>query len=202
MRRTRSPLNIILLAVAVSTAVGACGRTLSESGAAPQHSLTLGACLAPTMSVTDSQRGSEPMLRAPLVVPVTTLPPGVTVDQVQVVVESVSYGPDSTILAWAGNGLSQCIYATDHMSDCSIVVLERQVNGGWQPQADCHASSPARMVTLPPMQAAFIRLMPGATEAQHGVWPVGTYRVAFIYRLEQASTGQAVEVDSTTFTIT
>jgi hypothetical protein len=141
------------------------------------------------------------MSRAQLAVPVTTLPPGVTVGQVQVVVESGEYSRDSTIFAWAGNGLSQCIYATDHQSGCSIVVLERQVNGEWQPQASCRSATPTRSVALPPIQATFIRLTPPAAGAQQATWQAGIYRVAFGYRLHADGSGQPIDVYSTTFTI-
>lgn len=197
MQRKRFRIIVILLAIAVSAALAACGQATSGSGAGPGSSPAPGACSAPTVSVADVQRGGEPLSRAPLAVPVTTLPPGVTVGQVQVVVESGDYGPQSTIFVWAGNGLSQCIYATDHQSDCSIVVLERRVNGGWQPQAKCPLATPTRIVALPPMQAAFVRLAPAAA----GAWQTGSYRVAFTYRLDVGATGQAIEVDSTPFAI-
>lgn len=141
------------------------------------------------------------MQGAQLALPVTTLPPGVTNGQVQVVVESGDYTSQSTIFAWAGNGLSQCIYATDHHSVCSIVVLERQVDAVWQPQAMCPLATPTRTIALPPMQAAFIRLTPTATNGQQGAWQTGTYRVAFSYRLERDGTSQPIEVDSGIFTI-
>ncbi|HEX6800358.1 MAG TPA: hypothetical protein VF116_21785 [Ktedonobacterales bacterium] len=134
--------------------------------------------------------------------PVTTLPPGVTVGQVRVVVESGEYRSSDTIFAWAGNGLGQCIYATDHHSDCSLGTLERQVDGAWQPQANCQTATPTRTIAVPPLEAAFIRLTPPATGAQPGIWQSGTYRVAFSYRLDQTGTGQPVEVVSDTFTIT
>ena len=197
MRRQRVLILAILLAIAVSAALAACGGAVPDTGVPPARSLTPGVCANPTAGTTDA-RLSGSLAR---VVPVTTLPPGVTVGQVRVVVESGSYAPDSTIFAWAGNGLSQCIATTDHHSDCSIVVLERQVGGVWQTQADCQTATPSRTVALESMQAAFIRLTPPAAGAQPGAWPTGTYRVAFTYWPDESGTGQPIEVDSETFTI-
>lgn len=198
MRRQCVPMLAILLAIAVSATLASCGYTVSDTYVPPARTVTPGVCSNPTAGSADARLGSG----AARVVPVTTLPPGVTVGQVRVVVENGSYAPDSTIFAWAGNGLSQCIYAADHHSGCSIIVLERQVDSGWQPQADCQLATPARTLALPPMQADFVRLAPPATGAQPGIWQAGTYRVAFSYHLRQDGTGQPIEVVSDPFTVT
>lgn len=200
MRRSHVRVLAVLLAIALSAALGACGRAIGNASTPPAQSLTPGACpgSSPTADSSAGLLGSE-KLRA---MPVTTLPPGVTVGQVRVVVESGAYDRGSTIFAWAGNGLGQCIYATDHHSDCSIIVLERQVDSGWQPQADCQLATPTRTLALPPMQADFVRLAPPATGAQPGIWQAGTYRVAFSYHLGQDATGQPIAVVSDPFTVT
>lgn len=200
MRRRRARLLVILLAVTMSTVLEACGG--ASSGASVQHTrpLTPGACS--TSEAGDAAAPGQVTMRvAPHAAPVTTLPPGVTVGQVRVVVENGERSPDSNIFAWVGNGLGQCIYATDHHSDCSIIVLERQVDGAWQPEAKCQSATPTRTIVLPPMQAVFIRLMPITTGAQQGTWQTGTYRVAFRYRLDQDAASQPAEVDSATFVI-
>ena len=201
MRQTRSLAIASLLVSAMIAALAACGYSISGSGAPPAHALTPAACASPTTGAAVSRGGSEPRSRAQLAVPVTTLPPGVTVGQVQVVIESGEYGREGTIFAWAGNGLGQCVYATDHQSECSIVVLERRVSGGWQPQAACQLATPTRIVALPPIQAAFIHLAPPAAGAQQATWQAGIYRVAFGYRLNPDGSDQPSEVYSTTFTI-
>lgn len=203
MRRNRVRVLVILLAIAMSAALGACDGAISGTSAPGTQSLTPGTCSTSTGGNTAAVRIGSGAVRAGVrAVPVMTLPPGVTVGQVRVVVESGEYRSSDTIFAWAGNGLGRCIYVMDHRSDCSIIVLERQVNGAWQPQANCQLATPTRTLILPPMQATFIRLMPPATGAQPGVWQSGTYRVAFSYRLDQTGTGQPVEVVSDTFTIT
>ncbi len=190
-----------LLALIASMSLALCSCSRAGASTFETHSTSTGACSAPTMSAAAAQSSGEPASHSPLTRPVTTLPPGVAVGQVQVVVESGSYGPNSTIFAWAGNGLSQCIYAMDHHSDCSVVMLERQVSGGWQPQASCPLATPTRIVALSPMQAAFIRLVPMTTGAQQGAWQAGTYRTVFSYRLDPNGTGQSTEVTSESFTI-
>lgn len=201
MRQRCVRLLVVLLAIAMGTALGACERATPGASASHVSSQTAGACSTSTAGGAAIQSGRAVARAAPQALPVTTLPPGVTVGQVRVVVESGEYDRGSTIFAWAGNGLSQCIDATDHQSACSIIVLERQVGGAWQPQANCLSASPTRTIVLPPMQAAFLRLVPPATGAQPGIWQSGTYRVAFTYRLGEASLGQSIEVDSGPFTI-
>jgi hypothetical protein len=134
-------------------------------------------------------------------VPVTTLPPGVTVGQVQIAVEGNQIGPCDTIALWAGNGLQQSIYTTDHHSACTIVTLQRQVNGAWQSVANCLLATATKIVEVPSMQAAFVQLKPGATGAQGGAWPSGTYRATFSYSLASNGNGQQTAVDSVTFTV-
>lgn len=202
MRRNGVKFTAVLVAIAGSIVLVACGYSGAGPSAVKTYSSAPGACSNATASAAVVPPGGDGQMRiAPRAVPVTTLPPAVTVDQVQVVVEEGSYEPSSTIFVWAGNGLSQCIYTTDHHSDCSIVVLERQVNGNWQPQANCLRATPTQIVALSPMQAAFVQLPPAAGGTQPGVWPVGTYRVTFSYRLDREGTSQPIEVDSGSFAI-
>lgn len=202
MRRHGVRLIGVLVAIAGSLVLVACGYSGAGPSAAQTYSSAPGACSNATASGAAAlPDGDGQMGLAPRAMPVTTLPPAVTVGQVQVVVEDGSYGPSSTIFVWAGNGLSQCIYTTDYHSDCSIVVLERQVDGNWQPQANCPRATPTQIAALPPMRAAFVQLPPEASGTQPGVWPVGTYRVAFSYRLDREGADQPIEVDSGSFTI-
>jgi hypothetical protein len=136
-------------------------------------------------------------------VPVTTLPPGLTVGQVRVVVEADRYGSCDTIPVWAGNGLDHSISGTDHQSDCTIVTLQHRVADTWETLARCLLATPTRVVVLPSMHANFIPLAPGGSGTQQGgAWPAGTYRVAFsYYEGSEPSPGTAKVVYSPTFTI-
>jgi hypothetical protein len=200
MGRARISLSVIFLIVAVGLAMAGCG--YSTLGADTTPTVTPIACASPTASASAARRDAQPMRASLRFVPITTLPPGITPGQVRVVVEAGRYGPCDPIPVWAGNGLGQSISTTDHHSDCTIVTLERQVDSGWQPVANCLLASPTHIVIVPSMQAEFVRLEPSATGAQAGAWPTGTYRVAFGYHVgqEQAS-GAETTVYSPTFTV-
>jgi len=205
MQGTHSNPATVLLAVAMSVvtllvmslAVTACGYStaatdvISTVSAVPCATPTAGASVASVAEVARVE-GHAPHT-AQRVAPVTTLPPGVTVGQVGVVVEGDRHGPCDTINLWAGNGLGERIYTTDHHSDCTIVTLERQVSADWQPVAACLLASPTRIVEIASMHANFVQLAPGALGTRERAWPAGTYRVAFGYH-----TGQQVSATADT----
>jgi hypothetical protein len=197
MQGTRSNPTTVLLAVAMSVvtllvmslAVTACGYSSAAAGATSTVTSVLcptptaGASVASVAEVTRVE-GHAPHT-AQRVAPVTTLPPGVTGGQVGVVVEDDHHGPCETINLWAGNGLGERIYTTDHHSDCTIVTLERQVSADWQPVAVCLLATPTRIVEIASMHAIFVQLAPGALGTRERAWPAGTYRVAFGYHTGQ-----------------
>ncbi len=199
MQRVWITITGVLLAMAVCLSVAGCGASSAGSGTSATATVAI-TCHTPTPSAAAARLGRQART-ALRVIPVTTLPPGVAVGQVQISVEGSHFGAHDTIALWAGNGLGQCIYTTDHHSDCTIVTLQRQAAGAWQSVADCPLASPTRIVDLPNMQAIFVRLQPEALGAQAGGWSAGTYRVAFSYTTQQQGLGQQTEVDSASFTV-
>jgi hypothetical protein len=120
--------------------------------------------------------------------------------QVTVAVDKTHYAPTDTITVTILNGLAAIISTTDHQTNCTIVTLERLVNGAWQPEGACRLMTPTRVVPI----------SPGTTVQQlsSSAWPTGTYRVAFRYFTEPdaelgqgATPGQGAVVYSATFTI-
>ena len=120
--------------------------------------------------------------------------------QVTVAVDKTHYAPTDTITVTILNGLATTISTTDHQTNCTVVMLERLVNGAWQPVGACRLMTPTRVVPI----------SPGTTVQQLGstAWPAGTYRVAFRYFTEpDGESGQATAsaqgglVYSATFTI-
>jgi hypothetical protein len=193
----------LVTTLAMALALTACG--YSSTGATSTASPTL--CPTPTAGASADgaarvRADGHGLHTARRVLPVTTLPPGVTIGQVRVVVEGDQHGPCETLYVWAGNGLSQSIYATDHHSDCTIVTLQRQVGADWQPVAACLLATPTRSVEIAPMQADFAQLAPNTPGMQERAWPSGTYRLAFGYHTgQQVSTTPDTLVYSLTFTI-
>jgi hypothetical protein len=96
------------------------------------------------------------------------------------------------------NGLSNGIFAPDHQSNCTTVVLERWSGGTWQPQNPCQLKSPTRLIPFGPGTVTQQHLQPqggGAAPA----WSTGTYRVAFTYM--QNASEQGITVYSTSFAV-
>ncbi len=200
MSGARFDPTIALLAVAMGLIVAGCGFASASTGAT--STLTPVLCPTPTAGASAARSDGHPAHTAQRVAPITTLPPGVTPFQVRVVVEGDRHGPCETIFVWAGNGLGQRIYTTDHHSDCTIVTLERQVNSEWQPVATCLLASLTRIIEIASMQANFVPLAPGALGTRERAWPTGTYRVAFGYHTgQQVSSTADTLVYSTIFTI-
>ncbi len=132
--------------------------------------------------------------------PSATAQPTSRPGQVTVAVDKTHYAPTDTITVTILNGLATTISTTDHQTNCTVVTLERLVNGAWQPVGACRLMTPTRVVPI----------SPGTTVQQLGstAWPAGTYRVAFRYFTEPdgepgqgASPGQGGVVYSATFTI-
>jgi hypothetical protein len=120
--------------------------------------------------------------------------------RVTVTVDKTHYAPTDTITVTIFNGLAASVSTTDHQTNCTMVTLERSVNGAWQTIAPCRLMTPTRVVPIPP----------GATTQRLGstAWPVGTYRVVFHYSTEPdaaptqgATPGQGGVVYSANFTI-
>jgi hypothetical protein len=195
MRGGRIDMTIVLLAVAsMGLSLAGCGYASGTSaGAGATSTATSVPCPTPTAGASAARSESHAPHTAQRVVPITTLPPGVTFGQVRVVVEGDRHGQCDTILVWAGNGLNERIYTTDHHSDCTIVTLQRQVGADWQPMAACLLATPTRIVEIASMQANFVQLAPSAIGTREHAWPTGTYRVAFGYH-----TGQQVSATADT----
>jgi hypothetical protein len=59
-------------------------------------------------------------------------------------------GVTDTLTVTVVNGLPAAIQVEDHLSDCTIVTLERQEGSSWQAVALCHVETPTRLLSIPP----------------------------------------------------
>jgi hypothetical protein len=92
------------------------------------------------------------------------------------------YAPADTIVVTIHNSLATPIFARDERSDCTLVDLERWVNGSWQAVAPCVNMQPVpRVVQLASGAALTQQLTPGQSDFSGDAWPAGTYRIAFAY---------------------
>lgn len=111
-----------------------------------------------------------------------------------------SYTTTDTIAVTVRNQLGSSIIATDHQTSCTIVQLQMQVNGAWQNEGGCALGIATRQVTLAAGSSTPVSLSPGAGQIKANPWPVGSYRVAFIYRASAAATASDTAY-SATFTV-
>lgn len=140
-----------------------------------------------------------------------TRPPASTggaVGQPQLILGAARFGPADDISVTVRNGASATIYAEARFTDCSIIVIERQVAGGWQlvnlcadgaphPTVAQLASGAQTAVDLAPSAASS-----GALADSSGQWPAGTYRAALTYTTSPSAAFSAgATIYSATFVV-
>jgi hypothetical protein len=104
------------------------------------------------------------------------------------------------------NGLPPPILVEDHQSECTVVTLERQADGGWLVVAPCQIETPTLLQSIRSGATQTVMLRP-AGGLQPRVWQAGTYRFALSYSVGEkgqrnlADVAPASIVYSQTFTI-
>ncbi|MBF6590783.1 MAG: hypothetical protein IVW57_09680 [Ktedonobacterales bacterium] len=105
-----------------------------------------------------------------------------TPGRVTLATNQARYQPCDTIAVGIANGLTTPIYATDHHTSCSLVTLQRLVNGTWQTQGSCAIGTLTHVLTLAPGAVTGQTLTAGRGFGP-SAWPAGTYRLVFTYSL-------------------
>lgn len=187
-------LGLALLGLAAIGLV-ACGQTTSggPGGESQGSHETTGAAsnATPTGTAqTSSNTGGAPT------------PGQVTVTLVGTTSAAQTVGASLAITVEIANGLSSTIVATDHQTDCTMVTLEQQMGGAWQPVGRCMIMTATRMIPIAGGQIVKQVLTPQNGKTAR-TWAAGTYRVAFGYSLDSATEtpGSGVIAYSQTFTI-
>jgi hypothetical protein len=125
-----------------------------------------------------------------------------------VTLNASSYSSGVALTATIANGTDRTVYTADMKSDCSIMIVERQDGGSWQPLPGCNERrAPAtiavgprlgRTATINPLSANF-GVAPGSSTP---AFSAGIYRIKFTYRLELEPEGEEPnEVYSNSFEI-
>jgi hypothetical protein len=83
------------------------------------------------------------------------------------------YGAGEAISVTIINGSSKMIWAADHQTSCTMLVVERAQDGKWEPVANCHLLTPTRLSALS-TGATTVRLDTSG-------WSTGSYRVTLSY---------------------
>jgi hypothetical protein len=156
--------------------------------------LSLGACAVASHS-------SDVLARTPQtgVTPTTAATSG----PVTLALGKPRYALADTIEVTIHNGLHTPIFARNEHSDCTLVDLERWVNGTWQVEAPCVNMVPKpTIIQLAPDADLTQRLAPGQSDVSSGSWPIGTYRVALAYVMSAGQPfGQSTVAYSANFNI-
>lgn len=110
----------------------------------------------------------------------STVPPG---SGVAISTDHTTYTPSDTIAVTVHNLLSTPIYAMDTMSSCSILSLQYQVNGAWQPSqvAHCPMGRPARLVKIEAGGNYTASITAGYPGWSQLTFPTGRYRLVLLY---------------------
>jgi hypothetical protein len=115
-------------------------------------------------------------------------------------------GVTDTVSVTVVNSLPPPILVEDHQSECTVVTLERQVDGGWLMVAPCQLETPTLLQSIRSGATQTVTLRP-AGGPQPRVWQAGMYRFALSYSAGEegqtslAALAPAAIVFSQTFTI-
>jgi hypothetical protein len=91
-------------------------------------------------------------------------------------VNALSYQPTSTITATLNNQSAQSIQFPDHLTNCSVVLVQREVNGTWLPVDPCKLMTVTKIHSLSAGQSLTVQFT-----AAPGQWLPGTYRCELSY---------------------
>ena len=97
--------------------------------------------------------------------------------------DHTTYTPNDTIVVTVQNSLSTPIYAIDTQSSCSILSLQYQVSGAWQPSqvAQCPIKRAARPVKIDAGATYKANITAGYPGLRQSAFPTGSYRLVLLY---------------------
>lgn len=111
--------------------------------------------------------------------------PTATTGPVTLSVDSTSYSTSDTISVTLTNRSSQTIYFFDHQTNCTVILLQRQVNGKWEDIDNCRLGRMSILQMLDAGQHLVVKLT-----APNGNWPSGSYRATLSYSTSRQSSLQ------------
>src|SRR5947209_9853276 len=87
-------------------------------------------------------------------------------------VGAASYHANDTIEVTLSNASTSTIFFPDHLTNCTVIQLQRQVNGSWETVNKCLLMIATRLHTLDAGQSLSVKLVPSANRP----WSVGLYQ--------------------------
>ncbi len=111
-------------------------------------------------------------------------------------VGATHYQADGTILVTIKNQSNETITFADHQTNCSVLLLERQIAGTWKPVSPCLLKTSTRLHSLAAGKTLEIKL----TASQQ--WPTGYYQARLDYWAgTEPKTGTLTTVHSSMFNV-
>lgn len=109
---------------------------------------------------------------------------------------ATGYARGSTISVTIQNQSGQTIYFADHRTNCTVLLLEQQVNGAWEPVAPCRLMIATRLHALKTGETSTITIV--TTDR----WSTGHYHSRLDYSFQQdAGVNGPTPVYSNMFTL-
>lgn len=178
---------IVLASVLV---IASCGQTTTPSS----RQSSIESNQTPTATSTVSQAGATVTSGAN--------PPPIA-GSVTLTLDQQRYTAASLIIVTIHNGTQRAIWAMDHQTSCTVLVLERQSQGRWYRVGQCALATPTRPVSIQP-GGSLVQRLSSYQEMNTGAgWQTGSYRTTLTYHVGDDTTsltGGSV-IHSTAFTI-
>ena len=93
------------------------------------------------------------------------------------------YGQNDTIAVTVTNDLDLGITTFDQQTFCSILKLERQIDGEWKDvEKGCFSTVPSTDMTIEPHTELIVKLRSPST----GLLPSGTYRASLVFTVGES----------------
>ena len=164
------------------------------------HNATTGGTVAPTMTAEPSHQagtGSVTLHASATVPPTVTAEPSHPAGTgfVTLRTDALTYRTGDAISVTVSNQRAQTIQFLDHLTNCTVVLLQRNINGSWASLNLCKLMIVTRVHTLESGQTLSVKLVAPANQ-----WLPGFYRVSLSYDASQDSS-YTITIYSATFQI-
>ena len=123
--------------------------------------------------------------------------PTATTGAVSLSVGATFYHTTDTISVTLSNQSTKTIYFPDHLTNCTVIQLQRQVHGSWENVNACPLQTPTRLHRLDAGKSLTVALVSSASRP----WAVGLYHATLRYSTSQTFGGLATTIDSSGFQV-
>ena len=106
------------------------------------------------------------------------------------------YHTSDTISVTLSNQSARVIYFPDHLTNCTVILLQHQVNGDWQNINVCKLMTPTGLHKLEAGKSLTVDLT-----SRSSPWPVGLYRATLRYGTSQTFGGLTTTLYSAGFQV-